>query len=69
MRQKRERLRWEQVRAGDFITHPWPRYRIAKGTLIEVLAIRCEDDVVVFSTVHGDDQRRASSGLIEVVRA
>lgn len=68
MQQQNERMRWEQVQAGDFIIHPWPRYRIGKGTLIEVLAIRCENDVVVFSTIHGIDQRRVGSVLIEVVR-
>lgn len=69
MRQQKERVRWAQVRAGDFIPHPWPRYRIARDILVEVLTIRCENDMVVFSTLHGVEQRRVGSILVDVVRS
>ena len=60
-------VRWDQVKPGDLIDHPWPAYRYLVGSLIEVTSIEIVGDQVKFSTPAGGDSRLADS-LVEVTR-
>lgn len=60
-------VRWDEVKPGDLIEHPWPSNRDLVGSLIEVTLIQVDGDSVKFSTPAGGDSR-PSSLLVEVTR-
>lgn len=60
-------VRWDEVKVGDLIEHPWPKYRNLVGSLLEVTSIELADQRVNFGTPAGGDSRSAAS-TIEVTR-
>jgi hypothetical protein len=60
-------VRWDEVKPGDLIEHPWPSYRYLVGSLIEVTSVKADGSLVNFSTPAGGDSR-SSTSMVEVTR-
>jgi hypothetical protein len=60
-------VRWDEVKPGDLIEHPWPSYRYLVGSLIVVTSVKVEGSHVEFSTPAGGARRPATS-TVEVTR-
>lgn len=60
-------VRWDEVKVGDLIAHPWPKYRNLVGSLIEITSVVVEGTRVNFETPAGGDSRSAESP-VEVTR-
>jgi hypothetical protein len=60
-------VRWDEVKPGDLIAHPWPSYRYLDGSLIEITSITVDGEIVKFITPAGGPDRHASA-MVEVTR-
>ena len=60
-------VRWDEVKVGDLIEHPWPKYRSLVGSLIDVTSVKHVGQEVIFGTPAGNGTQPAA-GMVQVMR-
>jgi hypothetical protein len=60
-------VRWDEVKVGDLVDHPWPKYRYLDGSLTEITSIEIDGSRVIFATQDGGGSSPVA-GIIVVTR-